>query len=555
MPGHQMAATRSGVTRRDGLDAAIADACNFTLWDVLLRASEVHGASRAVAMAEQELSFRELADASLRAAACLQTRGISQGTCVAYLMHSTPDWIVLHYALMRLGAIAVPISTAYEAPEIIHVLRASHAQHFFFVDHIDGKEIRERIDQIDPGLSTGANASELFPDLRSATMLQVGPTGALVRDASHAEVYGTIGSDRLTPEGPARPDDLAYVVFTSGSTGRPKGASLSNRALSGAARAYAYGHDLRPSDRFLVMLPPFHVTGPLFPALAHCSGASLELLGAFTPERALDSIERSRVTTTNAFQTSIQRLFASPGYRDRDLSSFKKLMVGATASYLDIVQKEFTPESLYTVYGSCEGAGIVTSTMHSEDNTKHGLPLPGVDLKIIDPVTGEECLAGERGEICFKGWSLFKGYIGEGPTPTDENGYFHSGDYGTLDELGELTYLGRYKMMIKSGGENVSEFEVETFLENELDFVEVAAVVGAPDPEWGEVVVAMIQPRDGAQSISIEELRGMCRGRIANFKIPRRLLVLEAADWPMLPNGKVDKASLRERARAEFGAQ
>jgi acyl-CoA synthetase (AMP-forming)/AMP-acid ligase II len=209
-------------------------------------------------------------------------------------------------------------------------------------------------------------------------------------------------------------------------------------------------------------------------------------------------------------------------------------------------------------YGSTECGGAVAITDPDDPDpaakrAANGSILPGIEVRVFDPANRKECPPGIAGEICYRGWCLFTGYL-PGTAPDDrsidQDGFFHSGDYGHVDESGHLYYRGRFKMMIKTGGENVSEVEIEMFLEGEIEPIEVAQVVGVPDEVWGEAVLAFVQLRPGYEHLTSEALREMCRGKIANFKIPRTFVVVQPSEWPLAASGKMDKPSLRRRAAA-----
>jgi len=304
------------------------------------------------------------------------------------------------------------------------------------------------------------------------------------------------------------------------------------------------------------MLPVFHITGPTFLVIAHISGGAAHLLGHFESGRALDEIEARRCTATVGFPTNITKLMADPTFAERDVSSFRKIIIGGTTNYLRHVHEVFDLELIGTIYGSTESAGLVTATDPAETDLDvrvgtNGLPLPGVEVRIIDPETGRVCGPNESGEILFRGIVRFDGYLEGTPGAEDAidlEGFFHSGDYGYVDESGYLYYRGRYKMMVKTGGENVSELELELFLEERIDEIEMAQVVGTPDDLWGEAIIAFVQLRDGAPNLTSAELRERCRGGIAPFKIPKRFVAMEADNWPVLVNGRLNKQALRDIA-------
>ena len=372
--------------------------------------------------------------------------------------------------------------------------------------------------------------------------------------SSHGAVYGGAGTEPLSIAGAANSEDPSYIIFTSGTTAMPKGAICPQRAFSGGATAYSATLKMTEDDRFVGMLPIFHLTGPVMLGAAHCVGAAIHLVGVFDTGRILDEIEKGRCTCTVGFPTNITKLMGDPTFGQRDLSSFQKVNVGGTAAYHDHLRQVWPMQILGQPYGSTECGGAVALTDPDDPDpvakrNASGSILPGIEVKIIDPATGELCPPGVAGDICYRGWCRFAGYLtgtAPGDDSIDEDGFFHSGDYGHVDEAGHLYYRGRYKMMIKTGGENVSEVEIEMFLEGEIEPIEMAQVVGVPDEVWGEAVLAFVQLRPGNGNLKSEDLRDLCRGKIANFKIPRHFVVLEPSDWPLAASGKMDKPALRK---------
>src|SRR5690606_27318556 len=185
-----------------------------------------------------------------------------------------------------------------------------------------------------------------------------------------------------------------------------------------------------------------------------------------------------------------------------------------------------------------------------------GKPFPGVEIKIINPETGTQLPANTPGEICLKGWTLFLGYYKmpkETAESLDEDGFFRTGDYGWIEEKGYVYYRGRYKQLIKTGGENVSEREVEMFLESH-PLIKTVQVVGVPDPKWGEAVTAIVEPHTG-NNLTIEDIKFFCKGKISGFKIPKYVVTIDKTEWPITPTGKYNKQTLREIAIERLGAK
>jgi fatty-acyl-CoA synthase len=311
---------------------------------------------------------------------------------------------------------------------------------------------------------------------------------------------------------------------------------------------------MTPEDRFLAMLPTFHTGGVSCDlSTPHVAGGCADLMGGFSPALVLETLERSRSTVTVGFDTMWSKIMEAPDFGRADVSSLRRAVLAATPSYIQRLQEVWRFDLFTTSYGSTESgtlAAIGPAWLTDEETrrTTNGIPLPGVDLIVVDPESGRPCPPGVPGEICFRGWCRVIEYVGmpeETEKSIDEDGYFHSGDYGSLDEDGFLSFRGRYKMMIKTGGENVAEREVEIFLEQELPPVRFAQVVGVPDPVWGEAVVAFVELSEDVDS---DALRAMSVGKIARYKIPKLFVPLSAEEFPVLANGRPDKGALRRMA-------
>jgi fatty-acyl-CoA synthase len=529
---------------RDALGERIREDIRLSLWDVLIRTAEAHPDRQAVVMGGAAMSYRELVGAALRAASALSDLGVGRGTRVASLFHTGPDWAVFHYALMRLGALAVPVNLTYEQRELTWLLERTRPDLLVSIRRFEKFDCESKL------VAVGEAAA-------AALLLDVDEGGRVVPGGrAHDAVFGNAATIPLGLTGEVGGDDPAYIVFTSGSTAFPKGALCPHRAFTGSAAGYVHCLRMGPDDRFIGMMTSFHVTGPVFLAVAHGCGAAIHLTGTFETTRVLDEIERGRCTSTVGFPTNLTKLAGDPTFAGRDLSTFKKACVGGTPLYLEHLREIFGFDVLATPYGSTESGSALSLTDPDDTDPQgpfhsNGRVLPGATVRILDPETGRHCGPEEPGEICFGGWPRFLGYLpatAPDGDSIDAEGLFHSGDYGFLDAEGRLCYRGRYKMMIKTGGENVSELELEMFLEEELAQVAQAQVVGVPDPTWGEEVVAFVELRDPAARPSSEELRALCRGRIAGFKIPKRFLLMSKSDWPLTSSGKMDKQALRRLA-------
>lgn len=544
-------------TAQAAYDAALAADLKvntqLSTWEMLWRTAQQVPDNAAIITGDTHISYQELAEQALRAAAALAELGVSNGSRVAFLFHPYPDWAVLHYALGRLGAIGVPINTSYMAAELEHLFTLAQPELLITVDRFRDVDMAARL----------SPAAARFDSIAETVVLPVDDDGWVVSSSESDRVFGPDGGPPLGPASAVGGGDPAYIIFTSGSTAAPKPALIAHRGMVGAATGLQHALGLVPEDRFVASNPVFHTGGIVWNlTMPHLVGMTSCLVGVYETGKVLREMERSKVTVMGAFDTKLTMMRNAPEYHTVDRSSVRKCNVGATGSFLRSVLPDWNWETVAQVYGSTESGGLGSITPRYEADPKvrydaNGRPMPGMEFVIKDPETGRRCVLDESGEICFRGWGTFLEYVGM-PEATaeafDGEGFFHSGDYGFMDKAGNLYFRGRYKLMIKTGGENVSEREVEIFCEDNLEAVKFAIVVGVPDPLWGEAVVAFVEMHEGATETS-DDLVEACRGRIANFKIPKRFFVVTEEDWPLLDSGRPDRHELRARAAALMGAE
>jgi fatty-acyl-CoA synthase len=350
--------------------------------------------------------------------------------------------------------------------------------------------------------------------------------------------------------------DIALLMYTSGTTARPKGCLLTHEALVRHAGNVARNRFLLTAqDRYWDPLPLFHIGGivPLLSCLF--VGATFVHVGHFTPDVALTQLEGERCTVAYpAFETLWVGVLNHPRFPDADLGRLRLIQNIATPERLIYLQSRLPHVVELSSYGATECASNLTLPLPDDDYEARmytlGGPLPGIEVKIVDPDSGEQREPGVVGELCFRGYSRFEGYYKD-PELTaatiDAAGWFHSADLAKLDADGRLVYAGRLKDMLKVGGENVSALEVEDYISRH-DGVDIVQVVGAPDARYGEVPAAFIQLKPGAQLAEAGVLE-FCLGRIATFKVPR--YVRFVTEWPM-SGTKIQKFVLRDVIAAEL---
>jgi fatty-acyl-CoA synthase len=415
--------------------------------------------------------------------------------------------------------------------------------------------------------------AQVFPQLASADPRALALDGA--RFLRHVIDLGGAGRpgflDRAAFEAGAEPvalqeirvlqervrlRDIALLMYTSGTTSNPKGCLLTHEALVRHGRNVALNRFwLTADDRFWDPLPLFHIGGlvPMFGCFS--VGATYYHAGHFDATQSLDTLERERITVAYpAFETIWLGVLNHPRFREADLTALRLIQNIAVPERLVQMQKLLPDAIEVSSFGSTESSSNLTLTLPDDDYDARmhtlGRPLPGLEIRIADQVSGDECAVGEVGELLFRGYSLFEGYYKEPEltaTAIDAAGWFHSGDLARLDEHGRLIYAGRLKDMLKVGGENVSAVEVESFLASH-EAIDIVNVVGAPDARYSEVPAAFVQLKPGA-TLEEHELIAFCAGKIATYKIPRYVRVVD--EWPM-SGTKIQKFVLRERIAAEL---
>jgi fatty-acyl-CoA synthase len=545
----------------DALAHDLLRATQISMWEMLRRSASRYPELAAIRTENEIVTYHELVERSLRCAARLEDLGIGRGSRVSLMFHNCVEWAVAHYATLRLGAVVVPVNLAYEADEMRWVFERGQTEIILAPTGALGLDFAGKLTKVDPRLVHGPVELPELPALRRVHLLPTEAEYVLPETEAYCELFGRPGDRLLREPGPTTGHDPAYVLFTSGSTAHPKPALCRGGAYVGAAVALARSLDFEAGDGYPGYNPTFHSSGVIWTlTLPHAVGGHPYLIPKFDGKQVLDAIRERKVTHAGAFDTMFTMMMAVAGGPETDMSHLKGWSVGCTPSFLRRVMETWTINNYVHIYGSTESTGLCTVTPFAcEDGEArmmaNGRPAPGIDVRIIDPETGEACAPNVPGEICFRGWCLFIEYLDmpeEMETAFDEDGFFHSGDYGWLDEDGFLYFRGRYKMMIKTGGENVAQREVEIFLEDTLPFLKHAEVVGVPDDTWGEAVLAFVEYGDGVER-DREQLRALCKGKIANFKIPQYFVTIEPGQWPMLGSGRVDKPALQRRALEEVG--
>lgn len=531
----------------------------ITMGDLLRRTAERFPDNELLVFPERRVTYREFTDRVDTLARALRSTGIEPGDHVGIVGPNSIEYMVIVFAATSLGAVAVPVNARFKSEELGYVIGHADLKLLFtsdeIADFVDYPAILEETfggladrDPDDLGLAAA-------PELRSIVLRGASRPGFLSLDDMLARAERTDLAEVDVLRSRVRLRDAAVLMYTSGTTAKPKGCVLSHESLVRNGLGFAKAKFLMTeADRLWDPLPFFHMS-VILPLTACISvGAAMIATRRFDPAEAIDALEQERATIAYpAFETIWQAVLTQPDFDRRDLGRLRIVMNVGTPQRLRQMQERVPWASQIAAFGCTEGSGTACYN-HPDDpledrlNTA-GTPFPGVQVKVVGP-EGETLAPNERGELCFKGYSVFEGYYKE-PEKTAEvltaDGWFHTGDLGSVDEKNQVSYHGRIKDMLKIGGENVAAVEIEDYLATH-PAVKIVAVVSAPDETYVEVAAAYIQLVPGT-SVTPDEIVDFCRGKIASYKVPRYVRFVE--DWPM-SGTKIKKYELRQQITEEL---
>ncbi len=493
------------------------------------------------------LSFADLERRVDESARALIAIGIEQGDRVAIWAPNMWEWIVSALAIHTVGGVMVPVNTRYKGIEAAYLLEKSRAKALFTVTGF------LEVDYV----SLLRDADVELPELGHIIVLRGdAPEGTLSHAellAHASEVSETAARERASV---IDPDDLADVLFTSGTTGKPKGAMCTHEQNLRVFDQWSSIVGLREGDRYLIVLPFFHSFGYKAGWLsALMRGATVFPEAVFDVGVVLRRVQEDAITMLPGPPALYQSILLHPDRASFDISSLRLAVTGAAAIPVELIHRmkeELGFDTVITAYGLTESCGVVTMCRVDDDAetiaTTSGRAIPDVEVAIVDQ-EGNELPAGEPGEIVVRGYNVMKGYF-DAPEETDkaidEEGWLHTGDIGTLDERGYIKITDRLKDMFIVGGFNAYPAEIENTL-LKMPGIAEAAVIGVPDERLGEVGMAFVVAAPG-ETLTPEAVVAWSRDNMANFKVPRRVEILEAL--PRNATGKVIKFELRERANA-----
>jgi long-chain acyl-CoA synthetase len=486
----------------------------------------------AIILDDFKMTYGQLDEAANQVANALRASGINPGDRVGMMMPNVPHFPMIYFGILKAGAIAVPMNVLLKAPEIEYYLSDSGAKAFLYWELFADAALE------------GAGRVDSIENKIHVTMLGgEAPEGT-------SEFFGWIGQQPKEFDTVATgPDDICLLIYTSGTTGKPKGAALTNFNLFECCHIGTHMFEFKEDDVILATLPMFHSFGlsNVVNGAIH-GGIAMTLLPRFDADKALQMIQRDKITLFLGVPTMYFALLHHPERTTYDLSTLRLCVSGGASIPGEVIKawEQATGAKILEGYGLSETSPSATFNQLDVGQKvgSIGTPLWGVEVKIFDP-EGKEVPQGERGEIVIKGWNVMKEYWGK-PEATAEaikKGWFHTGDIGYADEEGFLYIVDRIKEMIIRGGFNVYPREIEEALYQHPKVAE-AAVVGMPDEKFGEEIHAVVAAKPG-ETIDTAELQAFVKERVAAYKYPRTIQV-----WPELPKnatGKIMKLEIKAK--------
>ena len=537
-----------------------------TVGDLLLSAADRYPTTLALVFPEEHYSYAELAGRALRRARSLQALGVQPRDHVGILMHTCAEFVELFFAIALCGGVIVPINARYKSNELAYVIENGDLVTVLTTDSItDQVDFVERLNGALPDLHRQREPLGLklaaAPKLRNIVILGKGRPPGFVS----AHTFDQLGA--AVPERNVhvarlgvRVRDVALMLYTSGTTANPKGCLITHEAqVRNSIALGRHRYRLTHQDKFWSPLPMFHIASVL-PMLAIFDvGGTYLTMGHFDAGVALRMLQQHRVTAMYpCFVTLMQGLIYHPNFASTNLSRVRLMNSNFAVQPPGVAEPIMAamPQALQVgSFGMTETAGTVCTGSPLDPEqlriTRLGKPLPGLELRIVNNETGEDVPTGLRGEVLVRGYSTLEGYYKD-PEKTaqalDRHGWFHTGDIGSLDEHGTIMFYGRFKDMLKVGGENVAAAEIEALL-GRHPAVKLAQVVGIPDAKYAEVPAAFVELKPDAKATE-KELIAFCRQEISGFKVPR--VVRLVTEWPM-SSSKIQKFRLRAALLDELG--
>ena len=477
----------------------------------------------------------------------LVAAGLERGDRLGVWAPNCAEWTITQYATAKVGVVLVNVNPAYRTHELAYAVNQSGLRVLVATSSFKTSDYRAMIEEV----------RGQCPTLERVVLLDTDDWAELVDQG--ASVSDEELGDRAAS---LRPEDPINIQYTSGTTGYPKGATLSHRNILNNGFFVTETIGFTDADRLCIPVPFYHCFGMVMGNLGCTTHGATMVIPApgFDPEVTLRTIEEERCTAVYGVPTMFIAMQHHPTFAERDLSSLRTGIMAGSICPVEVMKRcvsEMHMAQASIAYGMTETSPVSCQTLADDDLERRtetiGRVHPHVEIKVVDPGTGETLPRGATGELCTRGYSVMLGYWDD-PDRTaeaiDDEGWMHTGDLAVMREDGYCNIVGRIKDMVIRGGENIYPREIEEFLYAHPD-VEDVQVVGVPDEKYGEELCAWIRLREGAEPLDSAAVREFCSGRLAHYKVPRYVLVVE--EFPMTVTGKIRKVEMREESARRLG--
>lgn len=519
----------------------------LTIGEVLRKTASKYSKQEAYVYPEHGIrkTYKEFDEETDRLARAFMALGIQKGEHVAIWADNKREWLLTQFATAKMGAVLVTVNTSYQKRELEYLLKQSDSTTLLLADEFKGTSYIDIVHKVAREQVPHLSRIITFSDEQRQGMMTWSELEGLADQVTREQLEERFSS--LSNE------DVINMQYTSGTTGFPKGVMLTHRNIVNNAQLVGDYIHLTEKDRLCIPVPFFHCFGCVMGTLSSViHGTTMVILEQFHPKKVLQAVQDEKCTGLYGVPTMFIAELNEPEFASFDLSSLRTGIMAGSICPMEVMKKvihDMGASEITIAYGQTESSPVITQTKTDDAIEKRvssvGRAHPGVEVKIIDPVTGEESPAGVPGELCTRGYLVMKGYYkNEEATKRaiDHHGWLHTGDIAVMDEDGYIDITGRIKDMVIRGGENIYPKEIEEFFYQHPSIQDVQ-VVGIPDAKYGEELMAWIILKEG-RSVTEDEIREFAKGAIAHHKIPRYIEFTEG--YPMTASGKIQKYMLRE---------
>lgn len=530
-----------------------------TVGQIVRERAAMHPTTEAYVYPERDIrkTYKEFDEETDRLAKAFMGIGIAKGEHIAIWSDNKREWLLSQFATGKMGGVLVTVNTSYQSAELEYLLKQSDATTLILGEEFKGTSYIDIINEVCPELKTaekGAVSSRKLPHFKRVIVMGENQFPGIYTWSEFEAFADRVDDEQLEERFVSmEPDDVINIQYTSGTTGFPKGVMLTHRNVVNNGKLIGDTMNLSELDRLCIPVPFFHCFGCVLGTMAAVTHSTTMVIAEqFDPKRVLQMVQDEKCTGLHGVPTMFIAELNHPDFASFDTSTLRTGIMAGSPCPIEVMKKvinDMGASEITIAYGQTESSPVITQTRADDDIEKRvstvGKPHAEAEVKIVDPVTGEQVPTGVPGELCTRGYHVMKGYYkNEEATRNaiDEDGWLHTGDIAVEDEDGYMAITGRIKDMVIRGGENIYPREIEEFLYQHPSIQDVQ-VVGVPDPKYGEELMAWVILKEG-QQLSAEELREYCQGKISRHKIPRYIEFTK--EYPMTASGKIQKFKLRE---------